>query len=584
MASPGLERRDDQNIFSELDDPERRAIVTELLRDIPTMRLVSRHGFWKMWFHDVPQMKKALSYMKPRLQWDVGCPWKKREELEQGPEYPTTHISYTHCHEHDALGLRAPIQADKWFLQASELSITSSQRIAMERDESQCILTKNNSNPVLPTHIFPSRSQQIKRGHINNQYKYIWLRLEDEFGGKRVQRWRNSIMDRIVLCQKILGDLEDIDNVDYADQPDNIITLGKEVWRFWKDDLCVFRPVSLSEDKKSMELAFHWLPLPKEGTHHSQLDPIKLRCHPYPDRRMGYDEGPGNGIHLYHAETKQMIRSGYIFTIHTENPETHPLPSMELLDMQWMLKRSSRFQGDLVEWRQWPVKQEYYEKVYEKVKPYCWLYRGKLWSYRHCTWMYKEDLEVEEDDEENKANNYLAKEHYLSKHQDEDGDEDEDDYEWSHERNPYFEFTFHQMDVTDDEEDLDDNSEDEEDMKFDNFKQENAERAALSYPHHSVSRLAGHVTLPRRKSLSKRKIQERKGRYARQKIENEVHEAEETGGSYNRGFQPSEKMELLEREDGKPQLEENDIDEDRSKGCKAQALCGALQISLSFRS
>ncbi|KAJ5618452.1 hypothetical protein N7528_007095 [Penicillium herquei] len=434
--SSELERRDDQNIFSELDDPERRAAVTELLRDFPTMRLVSRHGFWEMWFHDVPQIKKAIWSMK----------WAKSEQerhkLMPGPRHTMNPPSYTECEEFDTFGLRAPVRADKRFLQASESSITtSSQRIAMERDKNQCILSKNNSNPVFATHIFPLRVEKIKRGYLNESYTYMWSRLECEFGEKRVQHWRNAIMDRTVLCQKTIGDLEETDFADYADRPDNIITLSKEVWRYWQDDLCVFRPVSLSEDKKSMELAFHWLPLPKEGTRYSQLDPLKLRYHPHPDKRLGYDDGPGNGIHLYHAETNKMICSGHIFTIRTENPETHPLPSMELLDMQWMLKRSSRLRGDLVQWRHWPV-----EKRSRRFGPvisderYCWLYRGKVWSYRHSTWMYKEDLEDEGDDENTEKNCRRTEWHYLSE------DEDADEYESQDEFDSSFNFLAHEKD------------------------------------------------------------------------------------------------------------------------------------------
>lgn len=40
-----------------------------------------------------------------------------------------------------------------------------------------------------------------------------------------------------------------------------------------------------------------------------------------------------------------MISSRYIFTITTANPITHPLPSEELLTMQWNLTRIAAMQG-----------------------------------------------------------------------------------------------------------------------------------------------------------------------------------------------------------------------------------------------
>jgi hypothetical protein len=33
------------------------------------------------------------------------------------------------------------------------------------------------------------------------------------------------------------------------------------------------------------------------------------------------------------------IHSGDTFTLTTDDPESHPLPSLELLDMQWVLQR-----------------------------------------------------------------------------------------------------------------------------------------------------------------------------------------------------------------------------------------------------
>ncbi|KAJ5732155.1 hypothetical protein N7493_003636 [Penicillium malachiteum] len=175
-----------------------------------------------MWFHDIPRMKQAISSMK----WAKS--WEERQKLEPGPTYTMSPPSYTYCEEDDTFGLRAPIRADKRFLQTSDSSITtSSQRTAMERDKNQCILSKNNSNRVFATHIFPRRVDKIKRGYLNEKYTYIWSQLEDEFGEKRVQHWRNAIMDRTVLCQKTIGDLDETDFVDYAGRPDNIITLGK---------------------------------------------------------------------------------------------------------------------------------------------------------------------------------------------------------------------------------------------------------------------------------------------------------------------------------------------------------------------
>lgn len=48
---------------------------------------------------------------------------------------------------------------------------------------------------------------------------------------------------------------------------------------------------------------------------------------------------------LFHCETLGVISSGHIFTVTTANPVTHPLPSEELLTMQWNLTRIAIMQG-----------------------------------------------------------------------------------------------------------------------------------------------------------------------------------------------------------------------------------------------
>ena len=42
---------------------------------------------------------------------------------------------------------------------------------------------------------------------------------------------------------------------------------------------------------------------------------------------------------------RREIESGEIFELTTNNPETHPLPSWELLEMQWFLQRVVAMSG-----------------------------------------------------------------------------------------------------------------------------------------------------------------------------------------------------------------------------------------------
>lgn len=65
------------------------------------------------------------------------------------------------------------------------------------------------------------------------------------------------------------------------------------------------------------------------------LTPVSpRRSHPTPAER-----------HLYNCYQNKEVRSGDVITLVTENPETHPLPSFELLEMQWILHRVAAISG-----------------------------------------------------------------------------------------------------------------------------------------------------------------------------------------------------------------------------------------------
>lgn len=236
------------------------------------------------------------------------------------------------------------------------------------------------------------RSQDVRRAYIfpphthgteesNPDFMGEWYSFQCEFGVERADRWRDAIMTGT-------GDSRKYD----TDRPENMITLSLEVQRYWEDDLCAFHPISLSDNKKSMTLAFHWLPVPDESQLHEQLDIINLQDHPYPHQRMGCLDTPGRGIQIHDPATNKPFSSGHIITIETEDPVKMPLPSIDLLDMQWMMKRSSRLSGESASLR---------DKVeHSRMKGYCWIHRGKVWSRRRRAWVYSMNLRDLKDGEE----------------------------------------------------------------------------------------------------------------------------------------------------------------------------------------
>ncbi|KAJ5093465.1 hypothetical protein N7456_009326 [Penicillium angulare] len=229
MYSP-TERRDNQHIFSELDDLERHALVTDITRIAPHMNNVSRNGFWELWLADISKLKYYKDYA---LRYESADKSRRMD------------IIFRSEHGDDSLGLTSPILLDKRL--QSIRPVSSNEQAAINRDKSQCVLTNSRATTVHPTHMVPTYLHEVTEESKN----YQWYIYEDLFGRERVQRWRDAIMTSMI-CR----DTGNTGRIHNTDRPENMISLDKQARRYWQDDMCAFRPVSLSEDKTSMELAF----------------------------------------------------------------------------------------------------------------------------------------------------------------------------------------------------------------------------------------------------------------------------------------------------------------------------------------
>lgn len=99
----------------------------------------------------------------------------------------------------------------------------------------------------------------------------------------------------------------------------------------------------MNEGETCIEAALHWLPLRHKAI--LQRDMLAIEEHPYPEHTMGFTDSPGENLFLFDLNTKQVLPSGHIFQIQTDDPEKRPLPSFSLLEMQWHLTRIVAMQG-----------------------------------------------------------------------------------------------------------------------------------------------------------------------------------------------------------------------------------------------
>lgn len=117
-----------------------------------------------------------------------------------------------------------------------------------------------------------------------------------------------------------------------AEKPQNQICMSPSAHEMYTQGLFALEPLPLDKNSEGRELSvrFWWLKL-AEST--GRVDLITQ-----PQLPSDFDPS-GYGLGLHNVRTGEPIRSGDVITLRTHNPETHPLPDIRILEMQWFLNR-----------------------------------------------------------------------------------------------------------------------------------------------------------------------------------------------------------------------------------------------------
>lgn len=100
------------------------------------------------------------------------------------------------------------------------------------------------------------------------------------------------------------------------------------------------RPISMSDDCKELAVQFYWQPRPSHG----RFDSVSIVKSPRSSRDLV--QVGGNVLAIASNDTTvEIIKSGDTLIFRTTDPNTHPLPSFELLEMQWHLQRIVSMSG-----------------------------------------------------------------------------------------------------------------------------------------------------------------------------------------------------------------------------------------------
>lgn len=219
---------------------------------------------------------------------------------------------------------KSPKFSDNVSVPSSNASSGSSGRsrrlaeLARERDGGVCILSK--SNPCDVVHIFahcllkPKNKPTVSDRCVPTIWSVLFLFWPRE----QVEKWKSTIFH------------DNSNQTAGRDGVFNMICLRPDLQRAWAEGRFALRPMNLSEDKKTMDLEFHWMP----RYDHAYDSTISIVQQPLSTRNI--DEVDTCFIFRKSGES---VVSGNIFKLTTSDPVRLPLPSFDLLEMAWHLAR-----------------------------------------------------------------------------------------------------------------------------------------------------------------------------------------------------------------------------------------------------
>ena len=195
-------------------------------------------------------------------------------------------------------------------------------KLAKERDLQRCVLTGGSVFQV--AHIFPHcLINPRKPSNLDASIPEFWKMLDFFFEADRLNRWRAEMFS-------------DPSNQNVAiDGCHNLICLNALSHDLWVRGLFALRPVSLSNDRTELVVQFYWQP----RASHGQFDAVGLLKRPISSKDLIHVERNFISVINEGGTETTPIKSGDTFIFKTTNPDTHPLPSFQLLDMQWHLNR-----------------------------------------------------------------------------------------------------------------------------------------------------------------------------------------------------------------------------------------------------
>lgn len=156
--------------------------------------------------------------------------------------------------------------------------------------------------------------------HLTSRRSLKWVLLGEFWSDEDIQSWQQTLL----TPSKI-------------EIPQNLMNMEKTVHAAWDNCMFALKHIQTTPDQKTMELEFHWLHIRPRGTGLVSLLEMS-------DLPPNNSSGRGN-LKFWNCLTERKICSGDRIVLRTEDPDKFPLPSKELLKMQWHLNRVAALSG-----------------------------------------------------------------------------------------------------------------------------------------------------------------------------------------------------------------------------------------------
>ncbi|KAK9329156.1 hypothetical protein V1520DRAFT_279832 [Lipomyces starkeyi] len=197
--------------------------------------------------------------------------------------------------------------------------------LADERDNFRCVLTGDPSREI--AHIYPFHSIKYKEEDAFGERHIFWDHLKNFWPEQKIADWELEIFP------KGLHELGD-------EKTYNLITLSRTAHDMWARGAFALKPISVSNNNMTLKVQFFW--------QQKQTDipaTMSLLTTPFSTEHLDQNDGAFESARavLYYADKR--ITSGQFFELHTNDPTTKPLPSFQLLEMQWFLQRVAGMAG-----------------------------------------------------------------------------------------------------------------------------------------------------------------------------------------------------------------------------------------------